>query len=131
MRLNPVMAAADVTAAERMHACTQMAGSGTNLALQLPVTGVLNSLVTLSVDAEALTLTSNEAPGRVLSAQVCPGANYRIGLSTLMLPYVPLYIHHASPARKRGWSLLGLSTLLKVRPLFSDCSKSTWSCDAI
>lgn len=59
--------------------CAQMAGSGSNLALQLPVTGVLNSLVMLSVDAEALTLATNESPGRVLSAQVCAYANATCG----------------------------------------------------
>ena len=63
----------------RVHACAQMAGSGSSLAFQLPVTGALNSLVTLSVDAEALTLTSNEAPGRVLAAQVCAFANATCG----------------------------------------------------
>ena len=57
----------------------QMAGTGNNLAFQLPVTAVLNSLVTLSVDAESLTLTSNESPGKVLSARVCAFANATCG----------------------------------------------------
>ena len=52
----------------------QMAGSGNNLVFQLPVSSVLNSLVTLSVNADSLTLTTNEAPGRIVSAEVSNAA---------------------------------------------------------
>ena len=36
----------------------------------LPVTGITNSIVTLSVAADSLALVTNESPGKILSAQV-------------------------------------------------------------
>ena len=43
-------------------------GAGGSLYFGLPVTSILNSLVTMSVDASAVTLVQNASPGKILSA---------------------------------------------------------------
>ena len=55
----------------------QVAGGG--LWFGLPVAGIGNSLVALSVVADALRLDTNASPGRVLSAQLCAFANASCG----------------------------------------------------
>ena len=45
-------------------------GTSGSLYFGLPVTSILNSVVTLTVDAGSLTLVQNVAPGKVVSAQV-------------------------------------------------------------
>ena len=45
-------------------------GASGSLYFGLPVTSILNSVVTLTVDAGSLTLVQNVAPGKVVSAQV-------------------------------------------------------------
>ena len=44
------------------------AGAGGSLYFGLPVTSILNSLVTLSVDASTVALVQNASPGKILSA---------------------------------------------------------------
>lgn len=44
-------------------------GASGSLYFGLPVTSILNSVVTLTVDAGSLTLVQNVAPGKVVSAQ--------------------------------------------------------------
>ena len=44
-------------------------GAGGSLYFGLPVPGILNSLVTLELDADSMTLVQNVAPGTILSAQ--------------------------------------------------------------
>lgn len=53
-------------------------GSG-KLKFSLPVTSILNSVVTLTINADSVTLVDNVSPGRILSAQVCQFNNASCG----------------------------------------------------
>lgn len=44
-------------------------GAGGSLYFGLPVPGIINSLVTLELNADSITLVQNVAPGTILSAQ--------------------------------------------------------------
>ena len=44
-------------------------GAAGSLYFGLPVPGILNSLVTLELNADSITLVQNVAPGTILSAQ--------------------------------------------------------------
>ena len=61
---------------------TQVAGG--NLWFGLPVTGIGNSLVSLSVVADAMRLDTNASPGRILFAQICAFANASCGSLTAL-----------------------------------------------
>ena len=60
----------------------QVAGGG--LWFGLPVTGIGNSLMSLSVVADAMRLDTNTSPGRMLSAQLCAFANASCGSLTAL-----------------------------------------------
>jgi len=46
-------------------------GASGNLNFQLPVTSILNSLVTLTLNADTVALVQNVSPGKIISAQAC------------------------------------------------------------
>lgn len=53
--------------------------SSGSLRFALPITSILNSVVTLTVNADAVTLIDNVSPGKILSAQVCQFNNATCG----------------------------------------------------
>lgn len=53
--------------------------SGSSLKFGLPITSILNSVVTLTVNADAVTLVDNVSPGKIQSAQVCQFNNATCG----------------------------------------------------
>lgn len=52
--------------------CLQGYSNFGNLYFALPVTSILNSVVTLTVNADSVSLVTNVSPGKILSAQVRP-----------------------------------------------------------
>lgn len=73
--------------------------AGGSLWFGLPVTGIGNSLVSLSVVADALRLDTNASPGRVLSAQLCAFANASCGSLTALQQtgYLRAAVSNAGP----------------------------------
>jgi hypothetical protein len=65
---------------QAMHGGEQASySSGGSLKFGLPITSILNSVVTLTVNADAVTLVDNVSPGKILSAQVCQFNNATCG----------------------------------------------------
>lgn len=54
-------------------------GTSGSLQFGLPVTSILNSVVTLTVNANAVSFVNNVSPGRILSARVCQFNNATCG----------------------------------------------------
>ncbi len=54
-------------------------GKSSSLQFGLPVTSILNSVVTLTVNADAVSFVNNVSPGRILSARVCQFNNATCG----------------------------------------------------
>lgn len=67
-------------------------GGGVQLSLNLPLTSIKTSLLTLSVAADNITFTTNRSPARIVSTQVGrSGPGGGMGQSALHCAPVPFY----------------------------------------
>ena len=66
--------------------------SGGDICFGLPVTATLSSVVTLTVDADSLTLVTNQSPGQIISATMCTFNNATCGGFTALNQHGYLFV---------------------------------------